>query len=234
MLGTSVITASPRSAARWRRSSPPSCPWHRPAARRVGAFRPGHRFARFAKLQVMDSRALDELQSLALRDEELSAAITRLQQQETAVAHIRARSEAIDGFFAAYPEQGSRLQADVADSEHSLAERRREVAELERDLGLARTEDDRERIEKAIARGRVRDAAADSRLTRARSAHQELEEAGRDAPHRAGTVRARSKRATHRRCESAAGRDGAWRALRVGVLCAFRPLPCGQPTRYRT
>jgi DNA repair exonuclease SbcCD ATPase subunit len=130
----------------------------------------------------MDSRALDELQSLARRDEELSAAITRVQQQETAVAHIRARSEAIDGFLAAYAEQGSRLQADVADSEHSLAERRREVVELERDLGLARTEEERERLEKAIARGRDRVAAADSRLTRARSAQQKLEEAAAELP----------------------------------------------------
>jgi len=124
----------------------------------------------------MDSRAVQELYSLARRDEELSAAIRRIRQQETVVARTRARSDAIARFLAALPEEESRLRVDIEASEHSLARRRDEVTELERVLDLARSDEERERTEKAIARGRDRVAAAESQLGRARSALDALEQ----------------------------------------------------------
>lgn len=130
----------------------------------------------------MDARAVQELHSLARRDAELSAAIRRVQQQEAVVAETRTRSDAIARFFATLPEEESHARGEIEESEDSLARRRDEVTELQRVLDLAQSEDERERTEKAIARGHDRVAAAESRLGRARSALTALEEDAAEFP----------------------------------------------------
>jgi hypothetical protein len=124
----------------------------------------------------MDSRAVQELRFLARRDEELSSAIRRVRQQEAAVAHTRERSDAVARFFTALPAEESRLQSDIEDSEDSLARLRDEVTELERVFDLSHSDEDRERIERAIERGRDRVATAESRLVRGRSELEALEQ----------------------------------------------------------
>ena len=123
----------------------------------------------------MDARALAELHDLARRDEELAAVATRIEELSAAVAHIRARADAIEVFFAGYPERESRARAAVAKAEANLERRRSELTAADRDLTDARTDDERLLAAKAIARAHDHVADAESGHERARSSCEQLE-----------------------------------------------------------
>ena len=61
----------------------------------------------------MDDRAVTELRRLAELDASLSEQASALQAVDGRVARIRARAEAIDAFFAAYPERETQERAEV-------------------------------------------------------------------------------------------------------------------------
>ncbi|MGZ4401193.1 MAG: hypothetical protein ACXVYM_10010, partial [Gaiellaceae bacterium] len=100
----------------------------------------------------MDSRALAELHELGRRDEGLAAAAARLRELEAAVTRTRARAEAIDAFFAAYPEQESRARAAVGVAEEEVRRRGGELAAAESHLAAARNDEEREHAEQGLAR----------------------------------------------------------------------------------
>ena len=54
----------------------------------------------------MNDRALSELRDLARRDDALADHAAELRRRDEDAGEIRARAEAIDSFFTAYPEQG--------------------------------------------------------------------------------------------------------------------------------
>jgi len=63
----------------------------------------------------VDERAVNELRRLATLDAELAESASTLRELDGTVATIRRRTEAIDAFFAAYPEaeahRGARIKA---------------------------------------------------------------------------------------------------------------------------
>jgi chromosome segregation ATPase len=117
----------------------------------------------------MDERALAELNHLGDRDDALASSAGQVLELEAAVARIRARAEAIDGFFAAHPDEQARLKAAIDAAAAALERRRDELTTAESDLGAARTEDEREHAEKAVARAVDHLALAESGLLRART-----------------------------------------------------------------
>ncbi|MCW2966176.1 MAG: hypothetical protein JWO17_3428 [Actinomycetia bacterium] len=123
----------------------------------------------------MDERAVNELHRLADLDAELSDRASALRGLDERVAALRARGEAIDAFFAAYPEEEARRSAELREAEEELTRRREELADAER--RVAETHDDEARIhaEHAVARALDHIAVAESRSERAKSAHDELE-----------------------------------------------------------
>ncbi len=125
----------------------------------------------------MNRPGVDDLRDLHRRDDELAAAGRRLAAAAESTASIRARAEAIDAFFASYPEEEARLSAGVDDAHGELARRREELAAAEHDAAAspAADEEERERLERAVARGRDHVRLAESRLERARAAHERLE-----------------------------------------------------------
>lgn len=123
----------------------------------------------------MDDRALSELQALDERDRDLSERAGRLRQADAEAAELRARAEAIDGFFAGYPEAEATRRAAVRDAEAELERRRAELAEARRLADEARSDDDRAHAAHAVSRGLDHVAVAESSLLRARSALDELE-----------------------------------------------------------
>ena len=129
----------------------------------------------------MDSRALAELQALARRDTELSIAIGRLEQVEGEVARIRSRLEVIDGFFASYPTEEHRIQADLREAERDLMKRREELTDAERAL-VSATDQDREQARMAIVRAHDRIETAEARLRRDQQALEGLQRERIDFP----------------------------------------------------
>jgi chromosome segregation ATPase len=123
----------------------------------------------------VDERALNELRRLADLDSELSDRAAALRGLDGTVAAIRARAEAIDAFFAAYPEEEGRRGGELKEAEEELTRRRGELADATR--RLADTHDDEARIhaEHAVARAVDHIAVAESRGARAQSARDELE-----------------------------------------------------------
>src|SRR5689334_18866253 len=89
----------------------------------------------------MDARALHDLTQLALRD-------TRLAQD----AALRTRAEAIDTFFAVYPDEERRRREEAESAEAELGRRRDEVADAERALAATHDDAGRERARSALAR----------------------------------------------------------------------------------
>jgi hypothetical protein len=130
----------------------------------------------------MDARALAELDHLGRRDETLAASAAQLLDVEANVARIRARADAIDRFFATRPDEEARLLAAIDAAASGLERRREELAAAEGELGTARTEEDRERAENAVARAVDHVALAESGLVRTRSEHEDFERDAAELP----------------------------------------------------
>ena len=130
----------------------------------------------------MDARAVAELDDLGRRDEALAASAAQLLELEAAVARIRSRAEAIDRFFANYSDEEVRLAAAIEAAVRNLELRRDELRTAEGELATARTEDDREHAEKAVARAVDHLALAESGLVRARSEHETFERDAAELP----------------------------------------------------
>ena len=142
----------------------------------------------------MDARAAADLEELARRDEELSAGTTSVRELDARVAAIRARCEAIDAFFAAYPEEEERRRREVAEADAERARRAAELAGAEQELAAAPDAETRERAEIAAARARDHVAVAEAGVERTRDAAAELErdasELSREVPRLESQARA--------------------------------------------
>ena len=123
----------------------------------------------------MNERAVADLRSLARRDEHLAAEAERLRELDGQVAAVRTAAEAVDAFFAAYPEEEARRRSAVSDAEGELERRRAQLRAAEGELAAAADEDARAHAEHAVERGRDHVAVAEAALERARAAAQELE-----------------------------------------------------------
>jgi chromosome segregation ATPase len=141
----------------------------------------------------VDERAVNELRRLADLDAELSARAAALRGLDETVASLRARAEAIDAFFAAYPEEEARCTAELREAQEELARRRAELADAER--RLAETHDDEARIhaEHAVARAVDHIAVAERRGERAQSAHDALERDASALPREFDELEARAR-----------------------------------------
>jgi DNA repair exonuclease SbcCD ATPase subunit len=124
---------------------------------------------------VVDERAVDELRRLASLDAELSARASALRELDGRVAELRARAEAIDAFFAAYPEEEPRLRGDLQDARDELVRRQEELAGAERRLAETADEEQRIHTEHAVARALDHVAVAEGRIERGQSSYDELE-----------------------------------------------------------
>jgi chromosome segregation ATPase len=141
----------------------------------------------------VDERAVNELRRLADLDAELSERAAALREQDGRIAAIRGRAEAIDAFFAAYPEEGARRSAELQAAQEEIARRREELADAER--RLAEVQDDEARIhaEHAIARAVDHIAVAASRGERAQFAYDELERNASALPRELDELEARAR-----------------------------------------
>jgi multidrug efflux pump subunit AcrA (membrane-fusion protein) len=123
----------------------------------------------------VDDRAVTELRRLAELDRSLSERASALRELDGRVARIRARAEAIDAFFAAYPERETQARAEVSEAEAELERRGDERATAERTLAEAQDEEARIQAGHALARSLDHIAVAESRLGRADAEHEGLE-----------------------------------------------------------
>ncbi|HET8528521.1 MAG TPA: hypothetical protein VFL60_06390 [Gaiellaceae bacterium] len=117
----------------------------------------------------------DELER---RDEQVAAALARVEAQQAEVEEIRVHAGAVSGFLASLPAvlAAHARDEDVAEDERQAAEAALRAAEAE--LAQARRDEDRLRAERAVQR--ARDAASDAgrRAERAREHQQELTREG--------------------------------------------------------
>jgi chromosome segregation ATPase len=109
------------------------------------------------------------------------------------VAGLRARAEAIDAFFAAYPEEAARRGAELSEAQEELARRREELANAERRLAETRDDEARIHAEHAVARAADHIAVAERRGERAQSAHDELERDASALPRELDELEARAR-----------------------------------------
>jgi chromosome segregation ATPase len=123
----------------------------------------------------VDERAVSELRRLAALDAELAHSASAIRGLDEIVAGLRGRAEAIDGFFATYPEEEARRSAERREAQDELARRRDELAAAERTLAGAQDPDARAHAEHAVARAVDHISVAEGRLARAESAYEELE-----------------------------------------------------------
>jgi len=123
----------------------------------------------------VDERAVNELRRLATLDAELAESASTLRELDGTVATIRRRTEAIDAFFADYPEAEAHRAAELKEAQEELPRRRDELAAAQRTLAEAHEDEARIHAEHAVARALDHIAVAEDRLARARSAHDELE-----------------------------------------------------------
>jgi DNA repair ATPase RecN len=123
----------------------------------------------------MNERALDELRRLAELDRELASGGARLRELDAASAAIRDRAEAIDGFFARYADEETRLGSLLAAAQAELAMRQAELTDAEELIERARDDDSRMHAERARERAVDHVAVATSKLERAEAEHNELE-----------------------------------------------------------
>lgn len=135
---------------------------------------------------------MEELRSLADRDAELAARAARLRELDGQVAALRAAAEAIDAFFAAYPEEDSRRRAALAEADAEIARRSDELAAAEAQVERARDPESRERAAHAVERARDHLSVAEGARARAQANADELE---RDAATLPGRVPALDERA---------------------------------------
>ena len=122
----------------------------------------------------MDDRAINELRRLAALDRDLAERASALRVLDASVAALRARAEAIEAFFAAYPEEEVRLGAELKEAQRELTRRREELAVAQQTL--AETHDDEAQIhaEHTVARAVDHTVVAEDRSARAQSAYDEL------------------------------------------------------------
>ena len=123
----------------------------------------------------MDDRALSELRDLARRDLELAAGAADLRRRDLEVGEIRTRAEAIDAFFADYPDDDAIRRAAVAAANGELEHRRGELEQADAQLSRAREEDARIHAQHAVDRARDHIAVAETSLYRAETDLAELE-----------------------------------------------------------
>lgn len=125
---------------------------------------------------------VDELRELESQDERLARRSRRLGELDAGVASIRERAEAIDAFFAAYPEEEARRRA-VADAAQGEVERRDGgVVAARSELEAAHDDEARDRARRVLARAEDHLAVARSALERDRAACNELERDARTLP----------------------------------------------------
>lgn len=115
----------------------------------------------------MDDRALSELRELARRDGELAGHAAELRRRDREVGETRARAEAIDAFFAAYPEHEAGHHAVVAAAEAEIAQRRAELAQAQAALARSREEEERIHAQHVVDRARDHIDVAEAALQRA-------------------------------------------------------------------
>jgi chromosome segregation ATPase len=123
----------------------------------------------------VDGRALFELRELAEQDAELTAEADELRRRDDEVAAIRARAEAIDAFFASYPDEEARRRSAIVAADADLAHRRQEIADAEAVLARARDEEARIHAQHAVDRAHDHSAVAETKLHRAEGERAELE-----------------------------------------------------------
>jgi chromosome segregation ATPase len=123
----------------------------------------------------VDERAVNELRRLAALDAELAEGASAVRGADGSVAALRRRAEAIDAFFAAYPEENARRSAELHEAQDELPRRREELAEAQRALADAHDDEARIHAEHAVARALDHIAVAEDRSARAQTASDELE-----------------------------------------------------------
>jgi chromosome segregation ATPase len=141
----------------------------------------------------MDERAVDELRRLATLDAELSARASALRELDGRVAGLRARAEAIDAFFTAYPDEEPRLRGELQEARDELVRRQEERAGAERRLAEAHDEEQRIHTEHAVARALDHVAVAEGRIERAQSSYDELERDAAALPHELTELETRAR-----------------------------------------
>ena len=141
----------------------------------------------------MDERAVNELRQLAAVDVELAERASDLRGVDGRVAALRGRAEAIDAFFAAYPEEEARRGAELRDAQTELVRRREELAAAQR--ALAESHDDEARIhaEHMVARALDHIAVAEGRNARGQSAYDQLERDAAALPRELDELEARAR-----------------------------------------
>jgi len=97
---------------------------------------------------------VDELRALVRREREDAEESDRLHRLDADVAALRARAEAIAGFFAAEREEGARLQRAEEEAIDEVAQREREIANADEELARARNETERALAEQRATRAR--------------------------------------------------------------------------------
>jgi chromosome segregation ATPase len=130
----------------------------------------------------MDERAVTELRGLAELDADLSERSSAARVLDERVAALRGRAEAIEAFFAVYPEEETRRRAELTDAREELVHRRVELAEAELALSEADNDDARIHAEHAVARAVDHIAVAESRIERAQSAYDQLDRDAKALP----------------------------------------------------
>jgi chromosome segregation ATPase len=141
----------------------------------------------------VDDRAVNELRRLATLDGELAERASALRAVDGSVAALRARAEAIDAFFAAYPDEEARRGAELREADEELPHRREELAAAQRTLAAAHDDEARIHAEHAVARALDHIAVAEDRRARAQSAHDELEREAAALPRELDELEARAR-----------------------------------------
>ena len=131
---------------------------------------------------AMGDRAIDDLRLLAERDEELAVRAARLAELDGECSRIRERAEAIDTFFARYPDEETRRGGAVVDARAELDARRAELAAAESSLAAARDDEAKAYARRALERAEDHVRVAEAALARAELGSRELEERAATLP----------------------------------------------------
>jgi hypothetical protein len=131
----------------------------------------------------VDERAVSELRRLAELDADLAMRAEALHSLDGRIAALRERAEAIDAFFAAYPDRETRSRAEVSEAREELERRREERAVAEQAVAAAQEDEARIHAEHAVARAVDHIAVAESRLARAEADGEALEREAAELPH---------------------------------------------------
>jgi dTMP kinase len=123
----------------------------------------------------VDERALAEVRLLASRDADLAEQAARLRGLGDEAEAIRARAEAIESFFAGYPDEEKRRRAATDRARQELDRWRAEAARAGEEVEAARDEQERATAERALRRADDRVAVAETAVAAAAEAEAELE-----------------------------------------------------------